>query len=104
MRGATIIAPITAAVESAMMPDAAITVARMSSAQKPDSFVRVSLPTVSRSLPIMRSTSAPVTVGLCVPACCSLTMEDMIADRKPSASARSLNVRLSIVLDAQHDI
>jgi pyrimidine operon attenuation protein/uracil phosphoribosyltransferase len=46
IRGATIIAPITVAVESATTPDVAMTVAKTKSTQNADIFLLVSLPSV----------------------------------------------------------
>lgn len=57
MRGATIIAPMTVAAESATTPAAAMTVARMMRTQNADSFWAASDPCVRRRRDIMRLTS-----------------------------------------------
>ena len=59
-RGATIIAPITVAVESATTPDVAMTVAKTKSTQNADIFLLVSLPSVRSRRDIIRRTSSAV--------------------------------------------
>ena len=60
IRGATIIAPITVAVESATTPDVAMTVAKTKSTQNADIFLLVSLPSVRSRRDIIRRTSSAV--------------------------------------------